>query len=138
MFEQVSQAGRMETRAAHARHWRGWRALPLLIGSVCALNCTAAESPLTPAIDIRQTTAGCVLLTPLRLKMDRAPSPAARFRNARPPDRHSHAVGMLAQSKLCLRCDPRVADNATLTTDPASGNGISAHAAEFARRPPAH
>ncbi|MDO6846336.1 hypothetical protein Q4S48_22200, partial [Escherichia coli] len=39
----------METRAAHARHWRGWRALPLLIGSVCALNCTAAESPLTPA-----------------------------------------------------------------------------------------
>ncbi len=47
MFERVSQAGCMETRVVRAQQWRGRRALPLLIGSVWVLNCTAAEAPLT-------------------------------------------------------------------------------------------
>lgn len=48
MFERVSQAARMETHVVRTQQWRGRRALPLLIGSVWVLNCTAAEAPLTP------------------------------------------------------------------------------------------
>ncbi|TQU87317.1 DUF1800 domain-containing protein, partial [Xanthomonas perforans] len=49
MFEQVGQAVGVDARVAHVRRTRGWRVLPLLIGSLYALTCTAAETPLTPS-----------------------------------------------------------------------------------------
>ncbi|EKQ61177.1 hypothetical protein MOU_17954, partial [Xanthomonas citri pv. malvacearum str. GSPB1386] len=49
MFEQAGQAVWVHARVARAQHTRGWRVLPLLIGSLYALTCTAAQAPLTPS-----------------------------------------------------------------------------------------
>ncbi|WP_033478067.1 DUF1800 family protein, partial [Xanthomonas phaseoli] len=49
MIEQVGQAVGVHPRVTHVRRTRGWRVLPLLIGSLCALTCTAAQAPPTPS-----------------------------------------------------------------------------------------
>lgn len=49
MFEQAGKAVWVHARVARAQHTRGWRVLPLLIGSLYALTCTAAQAPLTPS-----------------------------------------------------------------------------------------